>query len=210
MRDFPASHLTAIRDEPAKLVLNQRACGMSAAAQALLLVTILTAVMVPGVMVAASAVAEASVRDRLVELPVNAAGALIGVTVWLAMFGIPAFRALRRLGWSRIIEIDPKSAKVHDRTIFGRRTFTLPLTAFDGVSHHVRTNLSGTRHELVLVHPERAKSLVVKLGESISQAETEAFACRFNVNQLPAGSLFRRGFRLPRLGVPPLFKPQHA
>ncbi|MBU2581504.1 MAG: hypothetical protein KJ622_07285 [Alphaproteobacteria bacterium] len=214
MRISAVSQLITSTDACGKLTAQQRACGVMAAAQMLLLLPILVAVMLPSAMIAANAFAEPALRDRLAAAPMNTAGALAGVSIWLLMFGIPAYRALRRLGWSRSIELDRHSATVHDRTLFARSTYNLPLTEFDGVSHHVRTNLSGMRHELVLVHADPRKSLLVMMADAISQDETDEFARRYMLAQLPPGVMFRAkftpslNFQWPNLA--PYAKPQRA
>lgn len=192
MRISAVSELFILRDEPDNLATRQRACGVTAATQTLLLLPVLIAVLAPSAMIAAEALAKPTTLDRLAASPVNTAGALIGVAIWLAMFGIPALHALRRIGWSRHVELDRDMVNVCDRNLLGTRAHNLPLRAFEGISHHVRTNLSRTRHELVLVHPDRSKSLLVLMADTISQEETEAFARRFGVPLLPAGVLFRR------------------
>lgn len=212
MRISAVSHLTAIQDEPGRLVVCQRACGVSAAAQTLLLIPIVLAVIAPTAMIAAQALAEPATRDRLIASPVNTIGALAGVVIWLTMFGIPALRALSRLGWSRSLEIRGDRVAIHDRSPFGARTSSLPLYEFEGISHHVRTTLSGSRHELVLVHADRSKSLLVGMASTINQQESDDFARRLGLKQLPAGALFRKKSTpaASALNVSDMLKPQAA
>lgn len=135
-------------------------------------------------MLAAEAVANPAIWDRLSTSPVNALGALVGVGIWLAMFGIPSWRAMQRLGWILDIEIKDRTVAVRERSLLGTRSWHCPLEQFEGISHHVRTSLSGTRHELVLIHPERERSLLVHMAETISKNETDAFAQRFGLATL--------------------------
>ncbi|MBU1211699.1 MAG: hypothetical protein KJ587_10555 [Alphaproteobacteria bacterium] len=212
MRISAVSELLILRDDSDHLAIRQRACGITAATETLLLLPVLIAVLAPSAMIAAQALAEPATRDRLAASPINTAGALVGVAIWVAMFAIPAFHALRRIGWSRSVELDRDTVRICDRTLFGTRRLQLPLRDFHGISHHVRTNLSGTRHELVLVHPDRSNSLLLQMSESISQDATEAYARRFRLPLLPAGALF---LRRPRLGLRfarllPALKPQEA
>ncbi|KUO54117.1 MAG: hypothetical protein APF80_14870 [Alphaproteobacteria bacterium BRH_c36] len=212
MRISAVSELFILRDDSDQLAIRQRACGITAATQTLLLLPILIAVVGPSAMIAAQALAEPATRDRLAASPLNTAGALVGVAIWFAMFAIPAFHALRRIGWSRDVELDRDTVRICDRTLFGTRRLQLPLREFEGISHHVRTNLSGTRHELVLVHHDRSSSLLLQMSDSISQDATEANARRFQLPVLPAGALFlnrpRRTFCFARLF--PAMKPQQA
>lgn len=174
------------------LKLEQRSCWVSAAVQAALFIPVLTLVVAPFAMVAAEAIAEPAARERLTGAPLNSAAALVGVIVWIAMFGRPAISSLGRLNWRRAVTVAHGVVSVEDVSLFGRRTWSQPLSAYCGVSHHVRTSLSGTRHEIVLVHPERRACVLLQMSDTIGSEEAEALAQRLGVAHLEAGALFRR------------------
>lgn len=213
MRISAVSHFTVRGGrKDSQLTICQKACGVSAIAQAAVLLPLIVAVVVPSTMLAAEAVANPAIWDRLSTSPVNALGALVGVGIWLAMFGIPSWRAMQRLGWILDIEIKDRTVAVRERSLLGTRSWHCPLEQFEGISHHVRTSLSGTRHELVLIHPERERSLLVHMAETISKNETDAFAQRFGLATLSPGLLFQRNSPpcLPGKRFPAAMEPQSA
>lgn len=173
-------------------VLHQRTCRWSTATKATLLFPLALAILLPFALLTAQAIAEPATRDLIASAPLTAFGALSGATVWLLMFGIPACRALGALGWSRNIDITTARVTALERGLFGERTWTEPLGNYAGLSHHIRTTLSGAHHELILVHPDADRCLVVKIAEMISQNELEDVAAALNVPALGEGAMHRR------------------
>ena len=196
---LPVNRLNAVkehhlldRNEDQILAIRQSSCGLSAAAQAAVLLPILIGVMIPFAMLAAEAISEPAARERLTGAPVPVAGALIGMAIWIVMFGTPAWKGLQRLGWRRAITIANDTVTVTDKSLFGIHKWNLPLSSFAGVSHHVRTSLSGTRNELILVHKDHDRCLLIHMADDIDQNETETFAKRLGLPVLLPGILFHR------------------
>ncbi|MEQ8825763.1 MAG: hypothetical protein RIC14_15465 [Filomicrobium sp.] len=165
---------------------------MSTLAQTTILLASVITIMLPFSVVAAEAFSEPAAFSRLSGAPLQAVVALTGVATWLIMFGVPACRAFARLGRSQTIIISNGIVEVAEKTIIGRHAWTIPLAEFTGISHHVRTNLSGTRQELILVHPQTSKSLLIEMGASISHNDAEKLANTLKLPVLPAGVLHRR------------------
>ncbi len=193
-------------NETSKLSVTQRTCWLTAALQVVLLVPIVVLVLVPFVALTADAIAEPTARERLSSAPFNALGAAIGVAVWVFMFGNPAWKALRRLNWQRQLSITDTEAVVSDRSLLGNRQWSEPLRNYRGLSHHVRTTLSGTRHELILVHRNPSNCLLVAVADNIGHEQLEDFARKLGVDVLPSGVLFRsrRTARTGTATIPPL------
>lgn len=73
----------------------------------------------------------------------------------------------------------------------GQPTWSEPLSAYHGVAHHIRTSLSGARHEIVLVHPVAAKSIVLMSADRIGQPQVDAMAALLKVREVPARALYQ-------------------
>lgn len=187
-----ASHTSLETPEHSKFACKQRSCLMSTLAQTSILLASVITIMLPFSVVAAEAISEPAAFSRLSGAPLQAFVALTGVATWLVMFGVPACRAFARLGRSQTIKISDDSVEVEEKTVIGKNAWTIPLAEFTGISHHVRTNLSGTRQELILVHPQTSKSLLLQMGENIDQNDTENLANTLKLPVLPAGVLHRR------------------
>lgn len=173
------------------LAISQQSCRLSALTQAALLTVLLALVLTPFAILAVEAILQPATRDKLMASPAITASALSGAGTWLAMFGIPAWRAARLLRWNVEIDIRDGTANVRHTTLFGTRTWKCPLGEFEGLSHIIRTRLTGTRHELILVHPDRERSLLIHMADTITHKEAEALATRLGLSQLPSGALIR-------------------
>ena len=100
----------------------------------------------------------------------------LALILWGALFGWPIMRRLTRIGTQRQIAISNATIHVTERGPFINRSWTEPLAAYRGLAHHVRSSLSGTRHELLLVHPDPAKSLMLRTASTIGQDEIDQTA----------------------------------
>jgi hypothetical protein len=159
---------------------------------ALLVPALLLTALVPLGLLAASAT---PALDIAADHPGDAAQALIGLAISLALFGVPAGRAVRRLGCGRSILIDAAMVTVTDTGPFAARVWQAPLSEFRGLTHLVRATLSGSRHELILVHPDRRRSLLLCAADRISQSTVDAASALMRLPEIPAGELYRVGLR---------------
>jgi hypothetical protein len=66
----------------------------------------------------------------------------------------------------------------------------MPLASYRGIAHVVRTSLSGTRHELVLVHPLRAHRILLCMADRISEAELAHAARILRLPVIAASDLY--------------------
>lgn len=149
-------------------------------------------------------------RALIVQRPTLALEILAALAFWAYLVGLPVKRLVERLTVTRMVEIDPTTVTLTERTRFATRTWQVPLASYAGVAHHVRASLSGTRHELILVHPERAKSVLLALSPAMDQREVERVAALLGTGVIPASTLYRLALYLPRLALPTWRDPAHA
>jgi hypothetical protein len=127
--------------------------------------------------------------------PVAAAQAFIGLCMWTALFALPCKRLIQHFGRAQHIHIEAGVVSVSERGAIGCRDWNAPLSEFCGVAHHVRATLSGWRHELILVHPDRSKRLLLCASDAIPHSTIERAAKLLGVAQIPAAALFQSGTR---------------
>lgn len=108
--------------------------------------------------------------------PTSAAVALVGFAAWLLVFGVPVVQVLATIGSSRHITIADGCVTVCDHHLSRQTTWSQNVFAYHGVAHRVTTSLSSTRHELILVHPIAAHSILLVTAPKIDQAEIDAVA----------------------------------
>ncbi|MDX2204085.1 MAG: hypothetical protein NW223_15140 [Hyphomicrobiaceae bacterium] len=147
--------------------VEQRTSWSSAATRLALLVPVVLVVLVPVVSVLRSGAAAA----QAVAHPGEAMVAGTGLALFLALFGLPAWRAARALGSRRRVTIEGGAVTVEESTPFGQTRWTLPIADFQGLAHVVRTSLSGARHEIMLVHRCRRRQVLLVTAERLSEAD---------------------------------------
>lgn len=165
----------------------QRVSRASAATRLALLVPAILLVLVPVsfVLVSTDAFAQAIAR------PADAFLAGAGVAAFIALFGLPLSRAVAALVSRRTVRIDAGYITVGDHGLLGSRTWTLPLASYGGLAHVVRTSLSGARHELVLVHADRSRRVLLCASDKLSQADVECASRLLDLPLVPPNDLYR-------------------
>lgn len=88
--------------------------------------------------------------------------------------------------------IDNGVVSVVERVFVWAQRWQADLAEFEGVAHLVRTSLSGARHEIILVHPDRRKSVLIALSDRMSEQDVERVARVLGVEQVPAGAIYSR------------------
>jgi hypothetical protein len=147
-------------------------------------------------------------RSLIALHPALAFEVVAALGFWAYLLGMPVKRLFERLTVTRILNIDRDCVAVTEHSRLATRTWSVPLTSYLGVAHHVRATLSGSRHELILVHPEREKSVLLSLAPAIDQGELERVAALLGMAIIPAGALYRFSLRWP--AMPAWRAPAHA
>jgi hypothetical protein len=149
-------------------------------------------------------------RTMVAQHPALGLEILTGMVFAAYLLCLPLKRLVDRLAATRTILIDETTVTVTESGHFREQTWQAPRSAFTGVAHHVRASLSGTRHELILVHPEREKSLLLSLAPRMAQSEVDRVATLLACKEIPPSELYRFGARLPRIVLPTWRGPAHA
>jgi hypothetical protein len=135
---------------------------------------------------------------------------LSALTALIFMIGLPIRRQLARLAMKRDVEIAHGIVTVTEGSHFRTWTWKAPIAEYLGVAHHVRASLSGTRHELIMVHPEHEKSVLLCVAPRTSQSEVDRVAALIGLKQVPPGELYRFNGLWPRMATQPLPGAAHA
>ncbi len=166
--------------------IEQRASVSSAIVFLLILLPAIAIALTPVVLLGGLAITDLGMRAALFEKAGSALMVVLGLSLWAALWSVPAWRFLRQLGAKRQVEIVDGRVGVTDRSLFGKRTWSCLLSEFNGISHNVRTTLSGFHHELVLVHDNASMNVLVHIAPKICEAETLRFS-RYFRQQMVAG-----------------------
>jgi hypothetical protein len=156
----------------------------------ILLIPALAIVAVPLTMLAAHAVAEPTAWHYLTGHPLTAMQILLAIGLCIVLFVLPLRRLLARAGATRVVEIGAGTVAVTDRGLLRTHAWSTPLAGYRGVAHHVRTGLSGVRHELILVHAEPARHVLLAIGPSLSAEALARTAGLLGLSVIQARELY--------------------
>jgi hypothetical protein len=148
-------------------------------------------VVVPQLALAAHALAIPDIRALILDRPLMAFELATAVSFWIAMFAWPLRRLYHRLTWRRDVEITGLNVAVRDERAFSGKVWSAPLASYKGIAHNVRTSLSTTRHELVLVHPEPDRSVLLLIAEHISESDIARMSQLLGLPHVSAKELYR-------------------
>jgi len=162
------------------------------------LVAVAAVLLFPFYLLASSALADQGLRAVVATRPLAAVQVLTGLAFWLFLVGFPITRLVDTLTRSRSVEIAGGLVTVSDRA-FGRfATWQAPLSEFCGVVPYLRASLSGVRHELILLHPDRDRSVLIALADRLHQSDVDRIAGALAQPELPPRALHgRNGGRAP-------------
>jgi hypothetical protein len=172
----------------------QRPSRIGALLTLLLLVPLLAVIVVPIGLVLTFAAAD--VREAVAHKPLAAAMIATGLLVWLGLFLLPAWQIARGVCSRRTVRVAADGVTVSDTGLFGARQWSAPLAEFSGIAHRVRASLSGERHELVLVHADRRRTIVLHADARLPQRAIDRAAGLLRLPQVPAQELPGRVRRL--------------
>lgn len=155
----------------------------------LIMLPVLAVLIVPPALMLFLAVED--MRHALADKPLAVGMLVLGLISWAGVFLVPTQRLLKKLWTARRVRIAADEVTVSDGGFLGSRLWTAPLSEFSGIAHHVRASLSGVRHELVLVHRDRRRTVLLHTADRISQGTIDQAAALFRLPQLPARELYR-------------------
>ncbi len=134
------------------------------------------AVVLPQIALAVYALSNPETRALILDRPVMTVELAFALVFWIGLFAWPLRRLHARVNGRRKVEISRWNVAVRDEKLLNTETWTAPLASYTGIAHHVRASLSGSRHELMLVHPERSRSVLLMISEHISEADIQRFS----------------------------------
>jgi hypothetical protein len=190
-RVTPASAL-----EKLPIHLEQSTSHASVVLKALLLMPALAAVAVPLALLGAHAMAEPASFTMLAEHPVEALQIGLGLMLWCALFVWPLRLVLARAGTARVVDIAAGTVRVTDRGPLRSTTWAEPLGVYRGVAHCVRTSLSGVRHELILVHADARRHVLLAAAPAMPQSLLTRTASVLGLPEIAARDLYSGEYRI--------------
>lgn len=128
----------------------------------------------------------------LADKPVSAV--LLGCGLVAAAFALVyCLRAgVARLSGRRRVNIRAGRIMVEQEGLFGVRRWSQPLSSYAGVAHHIRASLSGTRHEIVLVHERPEHDVLLAVSPRAPAVPACQVAGQLGLPEIEARQIYQR------------------
>jgi hypothetical protein len=163
---------------------------------------------VPTALLAVPAVMAAVVlRDRgpltlLGDDPIAFLALAMQPLLWSLLASVPVKTLGGRLGLVRRVLVEPHRVLFIERSVLGTRRLRCSTAEFRGLAHVVRATLNGTHHELVLVHADARRSVLLMTAPLIPQSVIDETRLKLSLPEVPAREMFAISF--PRLWARPV------
>ena len=115
-----------------------------------------------------------------------------GIALGVLMLTFPLRAGLARLAGATTVQMADGMVHVQRGGLFGAERWSEPLSRFCGVTHHIRATLSGARHEIILVHPEPGKDILLHLASRHPQEGVEHYANLLGLGEMQPKELYSR------------------
>lgn len=172
------------------LTLERKSSPISMLIAATFIALAATVLLAPFSLLAAQAAQDPAAFLTTLQHPAIALQLGLALMVAIVFVAVPLRRLLcRSMLPSRFVISGETVAATNG--LAGAPAWNEPLTAYRGVAHHIRTSLSGAQHEIVLVHPDASKSIVLATADRIGQRQVDAMAALLNVCEVPARTLYQ-------------------
>lgn len=97
-----------------------------------------------------------------------------------------------RLSGRRIVSIRGDRIMVEQHGLLGVERWTQPMSTYVGVAHHIRASLSGTRHEIVLVHQRPEHDVLLGVSQRAPAVSAAQIGSQLGLPEVEAKMIYLR------------------
>jgi hypothetical protein len=155
-----------------------------------LLSSLAAVVVLPQIGLAGYVLASSEIRHMVAGQPLVAFQLAAALAFWIGIFAWPLNVLITRLSCRRVVEITRDLVSVSENRANSCSTWTEPLQSYRGVAHHIRSSLAGTRHELVLIHADARRSVLLSTADQITDADIGRMTQLLRLPQVPASEMY--------------------
>ncbi|KAB2848709.1 MAG: hypothetical protein F9K44_10075 [Hyphomicrobiaceae bacterium] len=123
--------------------------------------------------------------------PVAFLALALQVVLWCVLAAMPVKTIGGRIGIVRRVLVEPTRVLFIERSLSGTVRLRCSTAEFRGIAHVVRATLNGTHHELILVHAEARRSILLMTAPLISQAVIDEVRLKLGLPEVPAREMFK-------------------
>lgn len=155
------------------------------------------------ILVASQALSEPEALNIALARPMATFQIVAGLLLLATLILVPMHRLFARVARTALIEIDDGVVRVRETGLLAGRSFTEPLAAYEGAAHRIRTTLSGIQHEVILVHPDARRDVVIALDAANPSLTPSALMAQLRLPEIALADI-RRARSIERTIVPRL------
>lgn len=155
------------------------------------------------ILVASQALSEPETLNLALARPMATLQIVAGMLLLATLLLVPVRRMLASVGRTGLIEIDGRSVRVRENGLLAERAFTEPLAAYEGVAHRIRTTISGVQHEIILVHTDARRDVVIPLDATQRNMTPAAMMAQLGLPEIAVADV-SRARRIERTHTPGL------
>ncbi len=152
----------------------------------------MAALISPVLIIAIDALQNPHVVHTIIEHPGSSLLLGLGILVGMALLSFPLRAGLARLGGNATVKMADGIVSFEGSGLINGGRWKAPLAQFCGVTHHIRATLSGPRHEIVLVHPDPAKDVLLHVASRHPKEDAVYYADLLGLGQLQPRTLYTR------------------
>lgn len=126
---------------------------------------------------------------------------LVQPAVWIALSAVALLAIIPRLGRKRVIIINEDTVSALEASLTGTWAWRMPTSSYRGIAHHVRATSGVVGHEIILVHADPARSVLLHTSSMVTQASLDHFCALLRMPLIPSREVYRLPLgtvRLPR------------
>jgi hypothetical protein len=143
------------------------------------------------ILVASQALSEPEALNLALARPMATFQIVAGLLLLATLLLVPVQRLFARVGRTGLIEIDDRVVRVRESGLLAGRSFAEPLAAYEGAAHRIRTTLSGVQHEVILVHPDPRRDVVIALDAATPSMTPAAMLAQLNLPEIALADIGR-------------------
>lgn len=155
------------------------------------------------ILAASQALSEPEAINLALARPMATLQIVAGLLLLATLLLVPVRRLLARVSRSGLIEIDDRMVRVRENGLLAERAFAEPLAAYEGAAHRIRTTISGVQHEVILVHPDSRRDVILALDAARPGMTPAAMMAQLGLPEIALADI-RRARRIERTHTPSL------
>ena len=192
------------------LTITQSSAILPAFALVLVSGVSIAGLLLPVTLIAAHSFADPRSAAAILDRPMSSTMLLAGLVIALGLLTIPFRAGLKRLRQRCAVQLAGDHVAVRQQGLIVLRSWSAPYSHFAGVTHHIRATLSGARHEIILVHPDHRKHVLLNLGSRTPEIGADQFARLLGMQVLPASVLYDRRTEPSQVASTPITLPHNV